>query len=135
MFVQVWKKYLPVITILLKRSVNGVQTLEMNHTDFERAAGGKKVKFNFSSLQIVNGRVTQGAKNLPIAKDLASVLLDNELTFKLIKKQQLEFSMMEGFQLVIQNNTTPDEPEQRLPDAELNEDTANDNYPPNTPEK
>jgi len=34
MFTQTWKKYLPVILIMLKRSVNGDQSLSMNHTDF-----------------------------------------------------------------------------------------------------
>jgi hypothetical protein len=42
MFVQTWIKYLPVIKILLKRSVNGDQTLAMNASDFQRAAGGRK---------------------------------------------------------------------------------------------
>ena len=47
MFLQTWSKYLPVIKILLKRSINAQQTLDMNSTDFQRASGGKKVKFTF----------------------------------------------------------------------------------------
>ena len=38
MFVQTWNKYLPVIKILLKRSVQGEQTLEMNSSDFPAGA-------------------------------------------------------------------------------------------------
>jgi len=40
MFTPTWNKYLPIIKILLKRSVNAEQTLDMNSTDFQRAAGG-----------------------------------------------------------------------------------------------
>ncbi|MEI8060081.1 MAG: hypothetical protein WCG67_07990, partial [Ferruginibacter sp.] len=57
MFNQTWKKYLPVLLILLKRSLIEPQVLNMNHTDFERAAGGRKIKFSFASLQLSNGRI------------------------------------------------------------------------------
>ena len=57
MFVQTWNKYLPVIRILLKRSANAEQRLDMNKSDFQRAAGGKKVKFTFSIL-LTKGRLT-----------------------------------------------------------------------------
>jgi hypothetical protein len=59
MFLQTWNKYLPVIKILLKRSVNGEQTLDMNSSDFQRASGGKKVKFTFS-IPLIRGRVPTG---------------------------------------------------------------------------
>jgi hypothetical protein len=57
MFSQVWKKYLPVIMILLKRSVNGDQSLSMNPSDFQRAAGGRKIKYSFTNLQLINARI------------------------------------------------------------------------------
>lgn len=109
MFKQVWKKYLPVITILIKRSVQGDQVLNMNHTDFERAAGGRKIKHSFSSLQIVNGRVQNMIKLSPIPKEFTLVLQEEELTRKLIQKMHLEFSMNNNFQLSIKNQTPPAE--------------------------
>ena len=42
MYTQIWSKYLPIIKILLKRSANGNQTLELNRIDFERAGTGRK---------------------------------------------------------------------------------------------
>lgn len=48
MFSQAWNIYLPIIKILLKRSAGADQTLDMNRTDFERAAGGRKAKLTFS---------------------------------------------------------------------------------------
>jgi len=110
MFRQVWKKYLPVITILLKRSVNGDQTLSMNHTDFQRAAGGRKVKYSFTTIQINNGRINNMIKTTPLAKEFAVVLQEEESTRRLIQKMQLEFSMSNDFQLLIRNITPPAEP-------------------------
>lgn len=106
MFRQTWKKYLPVITILMKRSSAGEQTLSMNHTDFERAAGGRKIKFNFSGLVLENGRIDYNSKHAPLAKDLVLVLQENEPTRKLLQKQLFEFAMTSEYKLVI-NNKTP----------------------------
>ncbi|MFM9909872.1 MAG: hypothetical protein ACKVOW_11010 [Chitinophagaceae bacterium] len=105
MFGLTWKKYLPVIAILLKRSVTGDQTLNMNHTDFKRAAGGRKLKFSFSKLYINNGRISNGMDLSPLAKELAAVLQEGELSRHILKEQQFEFSMNNDFVLTIKNNT------------------------------
>lgn len=107
MFRQIWKKYLSVITILMKRSAVGEQVLNMNHTDFERAAGGKKVKFSFSNLLLDNGRMDYHTRQTALATDLVLVLQENEHTSKLLKHRQYEFSMNSEFQLFIKNNTPP----------------------------
>lgn len=125
MFTQTWKKYLPVITILLKRSANGEQTLSLNHTDFQRAAGGRKIKFSFSNLQLNNGRINSTGKHTPVARELAEVLQENEQTRKLLPKQQFEFSMGGDFQMVIQNNTPPAEAETDPVPEEVSEESGN----------
>ena len=112
MFEQTWKKYLPVIVILLKRSVNGEQTLHMNNTDFQRAAGGRKIKFSFYDLQLNDGRLSNSSTHSTFAKEFALVLQTNELTRKLVKNQQFEFSMNNSFQLMIKNITPATEPSQ-----------------------
>lgn len=110
MFSQVWKKYLPVIVILLKRSVNAEQTLSMNPSDFQRAAGGRKIKYSFSNLQLNNGRINNMVKHQPLAREFAEVMQEDEITRKFLQKKLFEFSMNNGFQLSIKNNTVPDEP-------------------------
>jgi hypothetical protein len=109
MFSQVWKKYLPVIVILLKRSANAEQTLSMNPSDFQRAAGGRKIKYSFSNLQLSNGRINNMVKHQPLAREFAEVMQEDEITRKFLQKKVLEFSMTNGFQLSIKNNT-PEEP-------------------------
>jgi hypothetical protein len=108
MFFQTWVKYVPVIRILLKRSVNGDQTLEMNSSDFMRAAGGRKVKFNFS-FGLNNGKMRNLESTPPLARDLIGALQEDRVTSQFIKMNQLEFSMNKNFQLIIKNVTPPAE--------------------------
>lgn len=110
MFSQVWKKYLPVIMILLKRSANGDQTLSMNPSDFQRAAGGRKIKYSFANLQLINVRINNMVKHQPLAREFAEVMQEDETVRKFLQHKHLEFSMSNGFQLTIKNNTPPAEP-------------------------
>lgn len=105
MFSQTWKKYLPVITILIKRSATAEQTLSLNNTDFERAAGGRKIKFNFTHLQLNKGRINTEVKHSPVAKELSVILQEDDTIKSLIADQYLEFSLNSSLQLLIKNNT------------------------------
>jgi hypothetical protein len=112
MFLQTWKKYLPVIILLMKRSEKGEQqVLDMNFTDFQRATGGKKTKLTFSSLQLNNGRTNYDANNTQLAKDLILVLQENEQTGAMLKNKQFEFSVNSSYQLTIRNSTVAKEQE------------------------
>lgn len=109
MFSQVWKKYLPVIALLIKKSVKEDQLLGLNQTDFERASGGKKLSYTFSSLQLINGRRNMGVKQKAVANDLIRVLQEDDLTEKLIRNYSLEFSLDSSFVLEIKNTNSPSE--------------------------
>ena len=124
MFSQVWKKYLPVIMILLKRSVNGEQSLSMNPSDFQRAAGGRKIKYSFTNLQLTNGRINNMVKHQPLAREFATILQEDEISRKFLQQKHLEFSMSNGFQLTIKNNTPPAEPVTPDEETEKNEDAV-----------
>lgn len=110
MFIQTWNKYLPVIKILLKRSVNAEQTLDMNRSDFQRAAGGKKVKLSFS-ISLVKGRINKLENPPPLAKDLVTALQQDDTTYKFIRANELELGMNANFQLLIKNVTPLPVPE------------------------
>ena len=105
MFTHTWKKYLPVIVFLMKRAVRGEQTLDMNATDFERAAGGKKIKLNFSTITLNNGRTNYDAKHPVLVTDLIQVLQESKPAEILMQYQQFSFSMKPNCQLVITNTT------------------------------
>jgi len=104
MFNQVWKKYLPVIVILIKKAVNQEQSFSMNQTDFEKAAGGKRIKFSFSHLQINNGMIQSVSSLTPLAREFASSLLDDERARSLIGDRNLEFSLSGSFELRIKDS-------------------------------
>ena len=111
MFLQTWRKYLPVIILLMKRSDKDEQVLGMNKTDFERAAGGKKIKLTFSDLVLDNGRTSYHTKHAAVAKDLTLLLQENEQSRSLIRNKLFEFSMNSDFQLTIRNKTPISEKE------------------------
>jgi hypothetical protein len=118
MFTQTWKKYVPVIVILLKRSASGDQTLRVNQTDFERAAGGRKIKYSFSQLQLNKGRINTAVKHMPVAKELAEVLQEDDTAKKMLVGNQFEFSLSTDFILTIKNNTPPAEPTEEVTEDE-----------------
>src|SRR5688572_30624749 len=105
MFIQTWKKYLPVIVFLMKRSIRSEQTLDMNLIDFERAAGGRKIKLNFSTITLDNGRTYYDAKQkTALVSDLIMVLQQSNQAEMLMQHQQFNFSMDINCQLTITNS-------------------------------
>jgi hypothetical protein len=106
MFVQTWNKYLPVLKILLKRSVTGDQTLTMNASDFQRAAGGRKIKFSFS-ITVHKGRLHNIDNPSAIAKEFVSVLQQDQVINQFIRQHDIEFALSNSLQLQIRNVTPP----------------------------
>ena len=105
MFSQVWNKYLPIIKILMKRAASGdVQTMDMNKTDFERAAGGRKAKFTFN-VNLHKGRIQNVTSPPPVARELATILQEDEMTRVLVRQFDYQFSVNAAFQLTIKNMT------------------------------
>ncbi len=117
MFTQTWNKYLPVLKILLKRSVSGDQSLAMNGTDFQRAAGGRKVKFSFT-VTMRKGRLQSLDNPPPLARDFAESLQTDPVTRQLVKDQEYEFNLSNSFHLSIKNLTAATVPESGDKDGE-----------------
>ncbi len=106
MFTQTWNKYIPVLKILLKRSANGEQTLAMNGTDFQRAAGGRKIKFSFS-INLRKGRLASLDNPTPLAKDFAESMQGDETIRQLTRVNDYELTLTNNFELLIKNITPP----------------------------
>ena len=123
MFTQTWKIYLPAILILIKRSAQGEQVLSMNHSDFERAAGGRKMKFSFVNLQLNKGKINSDEKHLPIARELASLLQLDPIASRLISTMHIDFNFGRDMKLIIRNTTPIEQP--ITDDATLESDATN----------
>jgi hypothetical protein len=121
MFFQTWVKYIPIIRILLKRSVKGEQKLEMNSSDFLRAAGGRKVKFSFC-FSLHKGKLQNLESAPPLARDLIEAIHDDDSSHQFVKTNNLEFSMNKNFELLIKNET----PASPLGEVEDNPETAHE---------
>jgi hypothetical protein len=105
MFSQTWKKYLPVLTLFLKRSAIEPQKVQLNQIDFERALGGRKIKLGFAQLEINKGRINNLIKNTVLAKDLADVLEENDQTRVYLRPRNIAFSLTGNFELQITDLT------------------------------
>lgn len=106
MYTFTWKKYLPVIRLLLKKSANEEQTVTLNRTDFEKTTKLRKPNCSFS-VEVRKGRIF----NPPVAaRDLLEVLMQDPGAEELLRIQQYMISFNSDFQLTIKN-ITPDKEE------------------------
>lgn len=107
--------------ILLKKAVNGEQSLQLNASDFEKTGPQKKVGFNFT-LKFRNGRVD----NLPgltnPAKELTSVLMQDSVINQLFHKGEYHLTMNSKYVLGITH--IPSEQPEPSPVAENAENNA-----------
>ena len=104
MYTQVWSKYLPIIKILMKRSPNGEQTLDMNRIDFERAGSGRKAGYKFT-IEFRKGRVANLISSSQLASNLATLLLLDPVIKEILQKDDFNVSLNTKFQLHIKNLT------------------------------
>src|SRR5437870_3735134 len=104
MYIHIWNKYLPIIKILLKRSVTNEQTLDLNRIDFEKAGSGRKAGYKFS-IQFSKGRVTNVVSGSPLASDLVTVLQHDGILKTLLVDNDYQLCLNTKFQLSIKNCT------------------------------
>ena len=85
--------------------MNGEQKVQLNHLDFERALGGRKLKLSFSRMEINKGRMNNILPNTALSKELADVLLDDVVVMGLIRNRNIVFSFTQDTQLIITDET------------------------------
>jgi hypothetical protein len=99
MYIKTWTKYLPIIKILLKRSIAGEQIFNLNVSDFILAGATRKVGYKFS-IHFIDGKV-DNLLNTNIARDLATALLEDVHTKEILTLNNFQISMNAKFQLNI----------------------------------
>ena len=107
MYSAIWKKYLSVIRILIKRTVNENQSLQLNASDFEKKGPLKKTGFNFV-LTFTNGRVDDLASLSNPAKELSDVLLQEPQIKELLMRGEYQISMNSKFVMGIKLVPAPE---------------------------
>jgi hypothetical protein len=108
MYTYTWKKYLPVIRLLLKRSAGTEQSVALNRTDFEKTTKLRKPACSFS-VEIIRGRLGPLDKSVP-ARDLVGILQEDDTARSLMSQYQYAISLNSDFLLSIKNITPVAEP-------------------------
>jgi hypothetical protein len=102
MYTSVWSKYLQIIRIVMKRSLVAEQVLVLNAPDFERAGMKRKSGYKFS-FGLKDGKLKNVIIDLPLASDLASVLLEDRAVKELIQSNEFHFSLSPKYELTIRH--------------------------------
>src|SRR5476651_844819 len=99
-YLTTWKKYLPVIRLHLKRSLNEEQSFKLNITDFESAGDRGKSGYTFN-IQMENGKVTNNISGSAIARDLWELLKTDEIIKGILQDKAVKISVGKSFMLTI----------------------------------
>jgi hypothetical protein len=102
MYNHIWKKYLPIIKILMKKSVSQEQVLTLNRIDFERAGTGRKAGYKFK-IEFIDGKVGNVISGSTLAMHLAQVILEDDTAKQILNEHNFEVSLNTKFQLIIKN--------------------------------
>jgi len=108
MYNHIWKKYLPIIKILMKKSAGEDQVLDLNRVDFERAGTGRKAGYKFT-IEFTDGKVGNVISGSALAMHLASVIMEDDSAKQILKENNYEVSLNTKFQLFIKNVTPVNE--------------------------
>lgn len=99
-YLTTWRKYIPVIRLHLKRSLNEDQTFKLNITDFESAGDRGKSGYTFS-LAMENGKVTNNISGSAVARDLYEALKTDDTIKDFIQDKNIKISVGKTFMLSI----------------------------------
>ena len=100
MYNHIWRKYLPIIKILLKKSRTEDQVLLLNRVDFEKAGTGRKAGYKFT-IEFTDGKVGNVISGSPLAMNLAEVILEDQAAKDILLENNFEVSLSTKFQLTI----------------------------------
>lgn len=106
-YTQLWKKYLPVIRLLLKKTADSEQKLQIYKHEFVSTGAKNKLGYIFN-LEIVNGKAINKSAALASSFDLLNVLNENELTSEWLKGKSVKISVNKACELSMQLVNKPE---------------------------
>ena len=104
----VWSKYLPIIRIVMKRSLAAEQILALNAPDFERAGMKRKSGYKFS-FGLKNGKLKNVIIDLPLASSLASALLEDKTINELVQTNEFYIALSPKYELTVRHISRTEE--------------------------
>ena len=101
-YIIIWRRYLPVIRLFLKKSALEEQKFNLNKTDFEFIGDRKDGGYTFS-LVMNNGKVTNTIQG--IARDLYEILQSDSTIKEMLKNKIVKMNV--GKSCIFTIKTTP----------------------------
>ncbi len=95
-YIPLWKRFLPVIKIQLKKSLIKTETLQMNQTNFTATGDRESSGYTFN-LEIEKGKVKNDISGTAVARDLYAVLNDDSALKEFFQDKHLKISMGKRF--------------------------------------
>ena len=92
MYTQLWKKYLPVIRLLLKKTSDGDQKLQLYKHEFEATGARNKLGYIFS-LEMMNGKPVNKSNKTAVSHDLCVLISENEAIASWMREQHIKISV------------------------------------------
>jgi hypothetical protein len=102
MYNHIWKKYLPIVKILMKKSITEDQVLTLNRIDFERAGTARKSGYKFK-IDFIDGKVGNVISGSTLAMHLAQTILEDDAAKEILNAHNFEIILNTKFQLIIKN--------------------------------
>ncbi|MBD1364224.1 hypothetical protein IDJ77_10420 [Mucilaginibacter sp. ZT4R22] len=99
-YLTTWKRYIPVIRLHLKKSLNEEQSFKLNITDFESAGDRGKSGYTFN-LSMENGKVINNISGSAVARDLYEALKADEAIKAFLQDRNIKISVGKSFLLTI----------------------------------
>jgi hypothetical protein len=99
-YLTTWKRYMPVIRLHLKKSLNEDQQFKLNITDFESAGDRGKSGYTFN-INMENGKVTNNISGSAVARDLFEAIKEDEAVKAMLLDRNVKISVGKSFVLSI----------------------------------
>ncbi len=100
MYTQLWKKYLPVIRLLLKKTGDTNQKLQLYKHEFEATGARNKLGYIFT-LEMVNGKPINKSNKTAVSNDLCILMSENEAIATWMKEQQIKISVNRACEMTL----------------------------------
>ena len=101
MYTYTWKKYLPVIRLLLKKSLVADQFVTLNRIDFEKNSKARKPSCSFD-IEVINASLNQQTQSTA-AKNLIDILMEDPAAKTLLRQNHFAIKLSSAFELTIRN--------------------------------
>jgi hypothetical protein len=102
-YLTIWKKYIPVIRLHLKKSLVQEQQFKLNITDFEAAGDRGKSGYTFN-ITMENGKVTNNISGSAVARDLFEALKSDDAIKDMLANKSIKMSVGKSFVLSIKTS-------------------------------